>query len=793
MKHLSIILIALVLALTTAGTLPAQVFADALPEYISEVKIYEGSYSTAKAEGFTILCGEDGKPVDLNQGSGSNNVGAKGDKAVYLGYKTTTDREDAITDLALMNMKGGYSVEEYDALMADQMKSQIVPLVDGFLAAINEYRENYNSDNEANRQRAMYIHDILDKMKDDDCGGAGLGELLLNKTVYEMAKPKCDALSAKDKETISLYDVNIQVRDSLPAGEKNKHADILTIIAQSNGKATLMIENLITRAADTGEDNWLDRFSGITYTDLAGLLDMLPTDAEAELARNYDSDAKKLLNMWDDLSKDLGNSAEAEKTVKGFNEDKYDEAFDALKEVTGEVTLDIAKKTLGDYADAQTDLYDAAYDAETLAIREKLAEYEYGNGTLLDFFSKPASEIKNDIKVLYPLIASLSDGQRAGLEFISLKELLVIAMTDENGYSDAELDEFEDISVYDGVDRGIYQKGGVALTSDTLRTKALSKTMEEDSLFSGWTIAAMVITGVTIAAFAASAVSWSKYAAKLGDITEKINTHKEVLFMQWGDKPGINVVRQEGLKFGGWNMNDVFAEGEHPEWRQVYEGATSGTSLSKGLTIGLGVAMVALALVTTYLTYSDMKAYYNVKFTPIPHYMVDEKDITVINESGDTIVIKNQSAYYKVVECNRKKGDDYFDIIDTCADMNGCVNPQWLALYAQKSDIASPILAGSFLVKVNDKNLPAGYKTGIHMFGSGSACNLNNENYCWNKSANSVMVYFKTQSTSGASTSGSNFTTGSLALAGVCGLAAGALISGIAATAIGKKKRKTAA
>ena len=60
----------------------------------------------------------------------------------------------------------------------------------------------------------------------------------------------------------------------------------------------------------------------------------------------------------------------------------------------------------------------------------------------------------------------------------------------------------------------------------------------------------------------------------------------------------------------------------------------------------------------------------------------------------------------------------------------------------------------------------------------------------WNKDAPSVMVYFKTETASAASTSGSNFTAGNLALAGGAGLAFGALVSAIAVTAADKKKSK---
>ena len=253
MKRITIIFTATILALLIAGTLPAQVFADSAPEYISEVKVYEGNCDKAEEEGFTILCGDNGKPVDLNQGSGSTDIGAKGNKKVYLGYKTTTDRKDAITDLALMNMKGGYDTAEYDKLMEGQMSQQIVPFVESFLAAIKEYRVNYNSEKPENKARAQFAYDVLNKLTDDDCGGAGLGELFLNETVYELAKPEWDALSDKDKEKTSFYEINNKVRDSLPEEEKNKHADILTIIAQSNGKATLSNSNaLYFRVFDGG-------------------------------------------------------------------------------------------------------------------------------------------------------------------------------------------------------------------------------------------------------------------------------------------------------------------------------------------------------------------------------------------------------------------------------------------------------------------------------------------------------------------------------------------------------------
>ena len=90
MKKITIIITSLVMALLIAGTVPAQVFADSVPEYISEVKIGMGKDSedaAAALAGFKILSDEKGNPVDINQKAGGG-AGSKGDKVVYIGYKT---------------------------------------------------------------------------------------------------------------------------------------------------------------------------------------------------------------------------------------------------------------------------------------------------------------------------------------------------------------------------------------------------------------------------------------------------------------------------------------------------------------------------------------------------------------------------------------------------------------------------------------------------------------------------------------------------------------------------------
>ena len=184
LTKLSIAALAICLGVT-APTRYAPVMAASGTEYISEVKVgmdktEEGATKELLEGGYTILS-KDGKYADLNENAGSDAAMARGQKKVYLGYKTTTNPNEAITDLAVMNMRGGYSIKDYEVLMETQLKSQIIPFVERFVVTIQEYRDNLNSPYEKNKARAEYMRSMLNKLKDDDTGGF-IGDLLVNET-----------------------------------------------------------------------------------------------------------------------------------------------------------------------------------------------------------------------------------------------------------------------------------------------------------------------------------------------------------------------------------------------------------------------------------------------------------------------------------------------------------------------------------------------------------------------------------------------------------------------------------
>ncbi len=232
--------------------------------------------------------------------------------------------------------------------------------------------------------------------------------------------------------------------------------------------------------------------------------------------------------------------------------------------------------------------------------------------------------------------------------------------------------------------------------------------------------------------------------------------------------------------------------------------------------IGFTVIGVLLAGYFIYTNITELIDYYKVTFTPIPKYIVDEADITQ-EINGKTVVINNQTAYYKVVPCNRKEGKsdtekDNYRVLGTSNDLNGDVGKQWLALYSVKYQYGCPILADSLKVVKGSDKLPSGYETGIHRFGEKPAFNLTSRYYCYNDYVKGTYVYFKNEKNtvaaivmgseekttektildynSGDNTTGSFFSAGSLAIGAGIGLLLGAGIAVLIFLPIMKKKKE---
>ena len=809
MKKLLMIFTSALLSMTMLILSPIQIVASAAGneqnKYISEVKVGMGETSEQAskellAEGYTILKDDSGNYADLNKDAGSKSSLKEGprQKIVYLGYKTTSDANDAITDLAVMNMNGGYSFEDYEKLVNDHMDTQIKPFVDRFIATLKEYRENLKKPQDsANYKRANYYKTLLNKLTDDDTGGKPLGDLLVNQTKYEMGDGAYNRLSAE---------------------EKKNHCDILTLLMQGNGQAVLLIETLLTKASDSTNSTWLDRFQATSLEKLTDTVkkenpNMTPSEIHQELDKRYNDNARKILDKWDAFNEILLNYdnavKEAEEVIKKDSEDKEQE----IKLDDNSSDKEIEEAVLQTYSKG-ADMVKSGRAAENMVAHDYLQATEYGDGTMLEFFERDKSEFDDseNIRELYPIVDSLTGGQLAGLDFLSIKDMIMMAVTDENGFNEVNVEDVQTASVYQDVNREIYERGGVALTDAALRAKATSQEVETAFELSNlgsvlWTVTAVsgtaAIGTIILGKFKEQKLIGildpnvrDKYRL-LKSASENATAKYTQVRSDWFKKDThytrVDVNYYKKIQDSAKTKFDTFLNSE--EYQKSVGEYTVKSDACSYLAAGFTLLTVVMAAISIYTTVQEMKAYYKVSFVPIPKYIVDRADITAVNERGETVMIKNQTAYYKAVLCNRTAGSSNvekknYEVLKDRNDLNGDVGTQWLSLYSVKYENGTPILADSLKLKMGSGDIPNGYTTGIHRFGEKNAFNLTSRLYCYNDPNDGTYIYFKndTATVKNLTTSGSIFSGGVLAI----GVAAG-MLGGVALTlalSVYRRKRR---
>ena len=812
MKRLLMIFTSALLCMTMLVIGPAQVVASAADnnekKYISEVKIGMGETSEQASkelleEGYTILKDDKGEYADLNKDAGAKSALKEGpnQKIVYLGYKTTADANDAITDLAVMNMNGGYSYEDYENMVQTHMNTRIKPFVDRFITTLNEYRENLKKPQDsANYKRANYYKTLLNKLTDDDTGDKPLGDLLVNETKYEMGDEAYNKLSDE---------------------EKKNHCDILTLLMQGNGQAIIMMETQLTKSADSSDSTWLDRFKAtslekLTEAEKKENPNMTPSEINKQLDKKYGDDAKRLLDKWDAFNEILLNYYNALK--------KTNEVKKSASEIKKDIKLDKnstheeIKEVVNEAYKAEETFVKGGTAAEDIVAHDYLKKTEYGDGTMLEFFERDRQEFDGaeNIRELYPIVDSLTGGQLAGLDFLSIKDMILMAFTDENGFNNVDLSEIAPASIYQDVNREIYEKGGVALTDAAMRAKATAQEATKTFELSKTGIVLWCCTAASGIAAAGSAIAWGKIVSRPPDTQhledlqkaadDAMDNFKKRLTNYTVDKEtGVRSLVIEDKEYNAilderFNTDKAAKDYENGEFAEINRQFDLKSDVCKYLTAGFTVLTAVLAGVSIYLTISEMMAYYKVDFVPIPKYIVDRADITATNPKGETVMIKNQTAYYKAVLCNRTDGSSDLEkknheILKDRNDLNGDVGMQWLSLYSVKYKNGMPILADSLKLKTGKGDAPEGYTTAIHRFGEQNAFNLTSKLYCYNDPNDGTYVYFKndTATVKDLSTTGSAFSGGTLAIGAVLGLAAGIGLTLLFTVSSKKRKENRAA
>ena len=106
--------------------------------------------------------------IELNPGTDTG-------KDVWLGYKTTTNRDMAITDIRLMPMQGGYQIYGYDEVVS-YISSQQAGTAQTLSKAAAEFKASY----EAGSPRALDAYEGLNLYHIPDSNNDLLGDYLLD-------------------------------------------------------------------------------------------------------------------------------------------------------------------------------------------------------------------------------------------------------------------------------------------------------------------------------------------------------------------------------------------------------------------------------------------------------------------------------------------------------------------------------------------------------------------------------------------------------------------------------------
>ena len=743
--------IAAVLAIAVACQVQVPTFAAAEEkQYVSEVIVSYGEGESGEADAKAWLTDNGYEVIDTNLNAGAEAAvsdsaiswatGARAARAVYLGYKTTTDESQAITSLKTMNMTGKYSFDSYQEVL-DQMADETKAFMADLQVTLKEWRENYNN----GRGKAIQAYYLLQMMYSPDNNNMRMGDLLLNETKEEMGDAAYNKLSDE---------------------EKLKHADMTTILMQGNSDAMKYIEQILGMGADTDkEKTWLGRLSEMgSYDSMMDQLEQeaeeknetfLPSDAAAELASQYDSIAQVLAVKIVSL----------QSSIK-----EYLESGTTLQDDENKITSFIDSSVNDSVAESE----------EWLAIGtiyESLAAFKYPSEdnpdrTLQEFFMEEFDPDDAESRTaLYPMAAALSEGQRKALSFASLPELLAEGiLTDDEAEKSVEgLKEYveheDSISVFAGVDRSIFDSTETALTSSARELQNSSQKSYTEGLFGtpftlrttisaaifAVSCAAMIGCAITVSVLksaTAAKTTFDHFVSKVAANTDHLEWVADLLVQQDGN---ASVVAMDIIDLAR-NDEDVDAIMFMDEdYDALLEYVDNNQELARKATILkcfkvatgiLVVVTIALGVWTVISGIQDLKAYYDrdMDLYPIPDNMVDEAQ----GEDGAMTY-----TYYKAVQSNRtaKGYTSGREVLKDNADLNGDLGKEWLALYYTKDAAAGdPITVSSlsgFKAVKGQEATPDGM-TALTLFDQESPVNLTNEEWVWNDETGGLYLYYTT-------------------------------------------------
>ena len=706
----SILSIILSLSMLICATVPA--FAVDGEEYICELRIiYADDYEEAKE---ILADGEfkDYKLLKENLNEGTGEIG------VWLAYKTTTDIEDAITDLAVMQMNGGYKEGNYQE-MIKQSYEEYVTMGETYLKAIEYFIEAYDAGDylaEAAYRQLNFYNVESEGIPEDKIPyfeGERIGDIFYN------------GIDEYDLATMFLQG-NSYVLNNIRA------LIALGVSYNEDGKTYLdkVGEEVEEFKADSGiyDDEDYDELAALIAPSILVFSDMFKELATVEDELNYNDDEftdKEIRYLeYKSMAETMSRvNYLGDKTLYQFcldykhNEEDYSLLYPLVAALNdGQVAMtqvahyyDVVRYSVSGYSEE--------------AIDQKLSEME-------DKYSDNPLNIYEgvDRSIYYGTFALTSEAYRAD------------AYTDESSLYDALFGEGNLASTIVSISSGVI---GACIFTAGIRFygQASSQAATQVSLNAADTLLtqandwASTASQKVIEGYLNGAYAEFDYTKFLDTILGKyFGDSVDISSMTFADKfdyvsdnftssvvyeapdKGQAIMEQYTFKRISDDVNTIRDSATTKS--QQTDAVVSTTSTSMGAKLVAGALYVVGGILMLYSAISlivSVYNYYHPDYEDIPLAMVD-----LINTVDGDRYIK-----YDVVF----EGETNDDGVYEAADLNAFEAERWNALYYTKSyEAGKPLLADEFSVS-NSSNQPKENYTPVHKFGEVVCYNLNRYNF----------------------------------------------------------------
>ena len=736
----SILSLILVMSMLVCATVPA--FAVDGEEYISELRIiYADDYEEAKE----ILEDSEFSDYKLLKENLNEDTGEIG---VWIAYKTTTDIEEAITDLAVMQMNGGYTEGNYQE-MIKQSYDEYVAMGETYVKAIEyfmyAYDEGHYLSEVAYRQLNFYNVES-EGIPEDEIPyfeGELLGDIFYNGVdEYDLATMFLQGNSYVLRNVRSLISMGVSYNE-----------DGKTYLDKVGEEAEKM-------NADSGvyDDEDYDDIAAIIDITIKVFRDMFEELATVEDELNYDDEEftdteikyleyRAIADMMRDVTY-LGD-----KTLYQFcldyktNEDDYSSLYPL-----------VAALNDGQLAMTQVSHY---YDVVRYSVtsyskdvmEEKLAEMEekYGE-TPFNVYTGV------DRTIYYGTFAITSAASRAD------------AYTDESSLADAFFGDGNvgttATSIVTGVLGSVLMAGAIKITLLPAQAAQNVANMVAENI-NHWVnnLATKKTLGYLNSKFTTFSYSdvvdhYMNLAVTKGNYT--------VDYASWTFADKVKYLDSHLSELGNWDTSNYMVynavskdaaktsnEIMNAEQPALNAGMSPAAKLLSGGMYVLGGALMLYSAISLIMTVYN---YYHPDYEDIPLAMVDLIDTV----DGDRYI------KYDVVFEAETNDDGVYE----AADLNAFEAERWNALYYTKSyEAGKPLLADEFSVS-NTNNQPKENYAPVHRFGEMVCYNLNRYNFDYDTDIYLSVKQSKNNKSAVAEVPellGSMFGTGFLLLAGGIG------------------------